>query len=196
MVIVSMRIEILWELISTLIVSGDYVRGEILVNNNLLEGISNILKSFYKSVDFSSVEDVAKYLVNNNVIVLPCAKGSVVYKIRKFCEWNTGYAEEYKPSIEFEKNCPYFEPQEYMEDVESCKAAEDRDQGDYCSLYLNIICDKCKERFAIQKDRFDYSMLNRVYNTVMFDENTSLEDRVYLSMEDAEKVLKELLGNE
>ena len=166
------------------------------MNNNLLQELKNILNSYYKDVNLSSVDDIAKYLANSNVVVLPCVEGSTVYKIRKFCGWNTGCAEEYKPSVEFDKDCIYFVPQEYMDDVESCSAAEDRDQGDYCSLYLNVICDKCKERFAIQKDKFDYSMLNSVYNTAMFDENTPLEDRIYLSTEDAEKALKELLGDE
>lgn len=126
------------------------------------------------------------------LIVLPCKEGDVVYKIVKFCEQNTGYKEFYRPSVEFENDCEYLEPQYWANDCERCNAQIDDDDKEpwYCSLNLDILCEKCKERFAIQKDRFTFSKIRQVFNTPMFNKNTSLEDIYYLSLEEAEDALK------
>ena len=55
-----------------------------------------------------------------------------------------------------------------------------------------MLNEACKGRFAIQKDKFTYAKMKQIYGTLMFDENTSLEDRYYLTMEDAEKALEEI----
>lgn len=129
------------------------------------------------------------------LVVLPCKEGDTVYKIVKFCGENTGYYEFYKPSVEFESDCEYFEPACYMDDSERCNAKIEDDDKEpwYCSLNLDVLCEKCKSRFAIQKDKFTLSMVRQVFNTPMFKENIFLEDVYYLSFEEAEEALSELL---
>jgi hypothetical protein len=133
----------------------------------------------------------ADHLIANGVILPPCKVGETIYKIVKFCESNTGYKNFYKPSVEFEENCPYLNPQSWYDDCDRCEAVEDYDEGCYCGLNLKIFCDKCKERLAIQKDKFTFAKMKQVYGTPMFDETTLPEDRYYLTMEEAEKCLKE-----
>ena len=135
-------------------------------------------------------EFVADYLLENGVIVPPCKVGDTVYKIVKFCETNTGYKEFYRPTKEFEEDCPYLEPQSWSDDCDRCKAVDDYDEGCFCTLNLKIYCDTCKSRLAIQKEKFTYGMMTRVFNTPMFDENTSDEDILYLTREEAEAKLK------
>ena len=129
------------------------------------------------------------------LIVSPCKEGDTVYKIVKFCGENTGCYEFYRPSVEFENDCEYFEPACYFDDYERCNAKIEDDDKEpwYCSLHLDILCEKCKERFAIQKDKFTISMVRQVFNTPMFNENTSLEGTYYLSFEEAEEALNRLL---
>ena len=134
---------------------------------------------------------IAEYLVSSGAVLQPCAEGDTVYKIVKYCEKNTGRKEFYRPSIEFDKNCPYLRPQEFYDDYDRCKAVDDYDEGCYCGLNLKIFCNTCKERMAIVKEKFTYPMMRRVYNTPMFDKNTSLDDTLFLSYEDAAKCLKE-----
>lgn len=128
------------------------------------------------------------------LVILPCKEGDTIYKIVKFCEANTGYKEFYRPSIEFESDCEYYEQQYWADDCERCNAKIEDDDKEpwYCSLNLDILCEKCKERFAIQKDKFTFSKMRQVFNTPMFNENTSLEDIYYLSLEEAENALKTL----
>ena len=130
------------------------------------------------------------------LLILPCKEGDTIYKIVKFCGENTGYYEFYRPSVEFENNCEYFEPACYMDDSERCNAKIEDDDKEpwYCSLNLDVLCEKCKSRFAIQKDKFTLSMVRQVFNTPMFKENTSLEDVYYLSFEEAEEALKKIKG--
>ena len=125
-----------------------------------------------------------------NFVELPCKVGDTVYKIVKFCEKNTGRKEFYRPSIEFEEDCPYLDPQSWVDDCDRCKAVEDYDEGCYCTLNLKIFCDTCKSRLAIQKEKFAYGMMTQVFNTCMFDKNTSDEDILYLTKEEAEQKLK------
>ena len=125
-----------------------------------------------------------------NFVELPCKVGDTVYKIVKFCEKNTGLIEFYRPSIEFEEDCPYLEPQSWYDDCDRCTAVEDYDESCYCTLNLKIFCDTCKSRLAIQKEKFTYGMMTRVFNTCMFDKNTSDEDILYLTREEAEQKLK------
>lgn len=130
------------------------------------------------------------------LIILPCKEGDTVYKIVKFCGENTGCYEFYRPSVEFENDCEYFEPACCYDDCERCNAKIEDDDKEpwYCSLNLDILCEKCKERFAIQKDKFTLSMIRQVFNTPMFKENTSLEGIYYLSFEEAEEALKRIKG--
>ena len=138
----------------------------------------------------TSSANIADYLRENGVIVPPCKVGDTVYKIVKFCEENTGLKEFYRPSVEFEENCPCLEPQSWYDDCDRCTAVEDYDEGYYCTLNLKIHCNACKSRLAIQKEKFTYGMMTRVFNTPMFNKNTSDEDILYLTREEAECTLK------
>ena len=71
----------------------------------------------------------ADYLLANGVIVTPCKVGDTVYKIRKFCETNIGYKEEYKSEEEFEADCPYLDRQAWYDDSDRCKAITDYDEA-------------------------------------------------------------------
>ena len=137
-----------------------------------------------------AVEQVVDSLIAQGVVMLPCKEGGTVYRIKKFCEENTGYSEFYRPSKEFPRDCQHYEPAEW-ECEESCKIGSD---SSYCSLYLDIHCEICKERIAVQADKFEFSMMRRVFNTPMFDENTELRDTLFLTKEDAEQALKDLLS--
>lgn len=130
----------------------------------------------------------------DNVIILPCRKGDTVYKIRKFCDENTGYQEFYRPTKEFDKPCQYFEE---IYDGDLCHYPDLKfDEKWYCNLDYDIHCDICKERFAVQADRFDYYMLEHIYNTPMFNKILSLENILFLTKEEAEDALDKYLKGE
>ena len=135
---------------------------------------------------------IADYLLENGVIVPPCQEGDTIYKIAKFCEANTGLKEFYRPTKEFNEDCPYFESASWYDDADECKAIEDYLERQYCTLNLKIFCDKCKERLAIQKDKFTLSKAHQVYNAPMFNENIELRDTYFRIQEEAEKVLENL----
>ena len=137
-------------------------------------------------------EYVANKLINNHVIVLPCDEGDTIYHIVKCCGTNTGYKEFYRPNKEFDKQCKFLDPQSWYDDSDSCKAAEDRDEGDYCNLYLKIFCDECKERLVWKRDKFTLSKRTNIYGTPMFDETTSIEDTYYLTQEDVEVAIERI----
>ena len=158
--------------------------------DRLIELIEDTLQEWECDVSEKTISEIAEHLIENGVIVPPCKVGDTVYKIVKFCEKNTGLIEFYRPSIEFEEDCPYLEPQSWYGDCDRCEAVEDYDEGCYCTLNLKIFCDTCKSRLAIQKEKFAYGMMTRVFNTPMFDKNTSDEDILYLTREDAEQKLK------
>lgn len=137
-------------------------------------------------------EGLADHLIANRVILLPCKEGDTIYRIVKFCEKNTGCKEFYRPTVEFEEDCPHLRPQSWYDDCDVCTAAEDYDDSCYCSLYLKVLNEACKGRFAIQKDKFTFGKMKQVYGTPMFDESTSPEHTYYLTMEDAEKAMEEI----
>lgn len=134
---------------------------------------------------------------HGKLVALSCKEGDTIYRIRKFCEENTGYKEFYRPSVEFENDCEYFEPACCTGDCEMCNAQiEDDDKEPWdCSLNLDVLCEKCKERFAIQKDIFTFSKIRQIFNTPMFNKHISLEDIYYLSLEEAEDALKKIKGD-
>ena len=144
-----------------------------------------------KLAEYENLEEQGK------LIILPCKEGDTVYKIRKFCEENTGYQEFYRPSVEFESDCEYFEPACWFDDSERCNAEIENDDKEpwHCSFNLDVLCEKCKERFAIQKDKFTLSMVRQIFSTPMFDEDVSIEDVYYLSFEEAENALKKIIGD-
>ena len=152
---------------------------------------SNNGKAIRKLAHYEDAEEQGR------LIILPCKEGDTIYKIVKFCGKNTGYYEFYRPSVEFESDCEYFEPACYYDDCERCNAKIEDDDKEpwYCSLHLDVLCEKCKERFAIQKDKFTIAKVRQVFNTPMFNENTSLEDIYYLSFEEAEEALKRIKGD-
>ncbi len=127
---------------------------------------------------------------------LPCKEGTPIYYIRKDCDANDGYREEFRPTKEFEEDCEYFQQSEYYECPEYCKyfdAVNNAYSGyEDCSFDLKIICDKCKDRLTIHKDYFELSHINRVYNTPQFDPKTPLKDTFFLTVEEAEEKIKEL----
>lgn len=127
------------------------------------------------------------------LMILPCKEGDTIYRIRKFCEENTGYKDNFEPSVEFSDSCEYFDPACCAGDCERCLAVI---QGDYdrwyCSHNLDILCNKCKDRMAIQKDIFTLSKIRQIYGTPMFNAAIDPEEIYYLSLNEAEKVLEEL----
>lgn len=139
-----------------------------------------------------AAEIIADKILEDGWIKPPCKEGDTIYKIVKFCGENTGYKEFYRPTIEFKEDCPHYELAAWYDEGDRCTTAEDYGKGDYCNLNLKVLCGDCKGRFAIQRDIFTYSKMKQIYGTPMFDENTSLEDRYYLTMEDAEKALEEI----
>lgn len=158
-------------------------------------------EEFRESIDFSlelnkKAHRMLKAEEDDRVIVLPCKEGDTIYRIVKFCEENTGCQEFYRPSVEFESDCEYFEPACWFDDSERCNAEIEDDDKEpwHCSFNLDILCEKCKERFAIQKDIFTLSKVRQIFNTPMFNENISLEDIYYLSFEEAENALIKIIG--
>lgn len=131
------------------------------------------------------------------LLILPCKEGDTIYRIVKFCGENMGCKEFYRPTIEFEDDCEFFEPVYCAGDCERCNAQiEDDDKEPWnCSLNLDILCEKCKDRFAIQKDIFTFSKIRQIFNTPMFNDHLSLEDIYYLSLEEAESALKKIISN-
>ena len=136
----------------------------------------------------------ADHLIKNNVIILPCRKGDPVYQIKKFCDENTGCYEFYRPTKEFDKPCQYYE--ETWDGTICHYPGLDFDEKWYCNLDCDIYCDVCKERFAVQADRFSYGMLEHIYNTPMFDKTLSLENIFFLTKEEAEDALDKYLKGE
>lgn len=70
------------------------------------------------------------------------------------------------------------------------------DGESYCSLNLEMYCDRCKERLIIRKEPFELKHINRVYGTEQFDKNTSLRDIRFLTIEDAEDFKEDLKKQE
>jgi hypothetical protein len=58
--------------------------------------------------------------------------------------------------------------------------------------YYNIACEA---RFGIEKAKFNLSMLYQVYNTPLFDKNTSLEDTYFLTEEEAREKMEEIIND-
>ena len=154
----------------------------------------SLLKHFGNG--YNLAEDIATDLIQDGWIKPPCKPGDTVYKIRKFCEVNTGYREEYRGNNEFNTDCPYLEPANWFDDCDRCKAITDYDEACYCTVNLKILCDTCKSRLVIQKDKFTWSKMNQIFNTPMFNTNTDLYDTYFITEEDAEEKLKEILQKE
>lgn len=142
---------------------------------------------------YDTKETIVNELILNKVIKLPAMPGDTLYEICKVCDTNDGRKEEYKPNIEFNTPCKYFEPASWYDDADECKAVEDIDERDYPELNLNILCEECKNRFCIQKTKFQWSDMDRVVGTAMYDNTTEPYFRKYLTEEDAKKALEEML---
>ena len=145
-----------------------------------------------KSLISASV--IADHLLANGVIVPPCKEGETVYKIKKFCEKSEGYQEFYVPSKQFALDCRFYEPSDWGIE-ERCAACDDVEDRYYCSLDVGVFCKECKERFAIQKDIFNFSMMRRVFNSPMYDKNTQLRDTLFLTQAEAEKALEDWISH-
>lgn len=124
-------------------------------------------------------------------IELPCKVGTKLYQIVKVCGTNDGRRKEFTPSKEFCKPCENYVELGYG-DGEYCHLDSNYD---YCSINLTMYCDECKNRLAIEPVYFDYGMMNRVFNTPTFKKDTSLEDILFLTPEEAERALKEIENN-
>lgn len=142
----------------------------------------------------AEIDIVVNYIFDNNVLPLPAMPGDILYEIRKVCDTNDGRREEYKPNIEYDTPCKYYEPASWYDDSDSCRAVEDYFEGSYCDLNLKVFCDECKNRFAIQKTTFQWSDMDRVVGTAMYKEDTELFHRKYLTEEDAKEALEEILN--
>ncbi len=164
------------------------------MRDRLIEKLTETFDEQYEKRMLITPQHTADSLLADGWIRPPCKVGDTVYKIRKFCETNVGYKEEYKPDKEFEENCPYLDPQSWYDDSDRCKAVTNYEEANYCTINLKILCDTCKSRLAIQKDKFTWSMMCNVFNTPMFNTNTDLYDTYFLTKEEAEKKLKEVNG--
>lgn len=143
-------------------------------------------------------ERFADHLIENNVIILPCRKGDIVYQINKVC-WSTdGYYkhEFHRPSKEFHEPCEHYGHEHDFYGA-TC-LYPDLNIHDNWLLEGNceIFCDNCRERFAIQGEQFNYGMIEHIYNTPMFDKTLSLEDIYFLTKKEAEDVLNKYLKDE
>jgi hypothetical protein len=126
---------------------------------------------------------------------LPCKEGTPIYYIRKDCDANDGYREEFRTAKEFEEDCEYFESAFY-ESSEYCKYFDiiNNDYSGYedCSFDLKIICDKCKNRLTIHKAYFTLGKTTQIYGTEQFNPNTMLEDTYFITIPEAEKKIEEI----
>ena len=169
----------------------------ILTENKLLKDeLTNIISDANKIVawhKYDPKETIVNELLINKVIKLPAMPGDTLYKIRKVCSTNSGYKEEYKPNIEFDTPCKNFEPAYWYDYADECKAVDDVDERDYPELNLNVFCAECKKRFCIQKTKFEWSDIDKVVGTAMFNTSTGLYDRRYLTEEDAQAALEGIL---
>lgn len=138
------------------------------------------------------VESLVDLLLENHCKPMPCAENQTIYRIVKCCGTNTGYSEFFKPNKEFDTQCEFLDPQAWYDDSDSCKAIEDRDEGDYCSLYLKIFCNECKERLVWQRANFTLAKRTQIYGTPMFDPTTKIEDTYYLTQEDVEAAIERI----
>lgn len=139
-------------------------------------------------------ERFADHLIANNVIILPCRKDDLVYSIRKFCDVNVGNYEVYRPTKEFDNPCQYYED---IYDGSMCHyPGLNFDEKWYCNLDCDIYCDNCRERLAVQADRFSYSMIEHIYNTPMFNKSLPLECIYFLTKKEAEDALDKYLKGE
>lgn len=134
----------------------------------------------------------------NRMITLPCAEGTTIYKIKKFCGRTKGYREEYKPFVEFERRCEFYERAPFYGEEDKCIAKIDDPNKEpwWCSYNLDILCETCKGRIAIQKDVFTLHKLTQIYNTPAFNPNTDPENIYYLTYEEAGLAMKKLIGEE
>ncbi len=158
----------------------------------LVEKVNSILKDHFEFVPLQKTFDVVDDLLKHHIKPFPCEEGDTIYHIVKCCGTNTGFSEFYKPNKEFDKQCKFLDPQSWYDDSDRCEAAEDSDDGDYCSLYLKIFCDECKERLTYKKDKFTLSKRNYIYNTPMFDSTTDVEDTYYLTEEDVIEAIERI----
>ncbi len=139
----------------------------------------------------TALDQILDSLIASGVQVVPCQEGQKVYRIRKCCEENTGYKEEYGFDKEYSEDCPYLEPAAWQDESDRCEAVEDIDERDWCTLNCNILCEHCKGRFAIQKDDYKISMRYQIYGTPMFKEDTPLDMVRFKTYDEAKSVLEQ-----
>lgn len=137
-------------------------------------------------------ELIADKLLAEGVIVLPCKIGDTIYSIKKSCDINNYYKDEYKCYPEFEHKCEFFEEM-YWERPQYCEKIGEAD-SEYCDFNLDIYCENCKDRLCIQKDTFDYAKIPQIYGTPRFDTRTKLCDTYFLTYEEAKQALRTLKG--
>ena len=129
--------------------------------------------------------------VEERLLILPCKLGSTIYYISKACEENTGYQEWYKPDIEFDKDCKFYEPSSYCGE-ERC-GYEDVDDPWYCSLDVDCYCDECVKRLCIRKDVFTLSKAYQIYNTPMCNKDLTQNEIFYLTYQEAKNALNKII---
>lgn len=164
--------------------------------NKLKEELTNIVSEANKIAawhKYNPKETIVDELIKSKVIMLPAMPGDTLYEIRKICDTNDGRIEEYKPDIEYDTPCKYFEPASWYDDSDDCNAVEDYFERSYCDLNLKVFCEECKSRFCIQKTKFQWSDMDRVVGTAMYNEDTELYYRKYLTEEAAKEALEEMI---
>lgn len=148
-----------------------------------------------------SLDCILDALIARGVTVEPCKEGDTIYRIYKACEPNDGLRPEFAPDKVFVYKCPYLEEAQYCGDCDECRAVKenpklDSDDAYYCTINVTVFHPLCKERLVIRKDKFSVGQKHNVYKTPMFNENTLVEDMVFLTYEDALEVVNELKAKE
>ena len=140
-----------------------------------------------------AINDWNNRVYPKQLIELPAMPGDTLYQIRKVCDTNDGRKEEYKPNIEFDTPCKYYEEASWRDEPDMCRIFHEDYDSDYPEFNFNIMCEECKKRFAVSKVPFQWSDMTSVVGTAMFDESTDPYDRRYLTENEAINALEEIL---
>lgn len=139
------------------------------------------MDNFTGAVKGPAIDKLAEYEREESeglLIHLPCKVGTCLFYLQKDCERNAGRKPEYKPSKEFQEDCPFFKP-DFYECNEYC--TQENRHEDYCSQYLHLHCKHCVDRIVVHKHRFTLNDVYRVYGTPQFHPQTALVDTLFLS---------------
>lgn len=135
--------------------------------------------------------DCAHFTDWHNVIVMPCKDGDTVYRIRRMCDCNKTNLEKYAATKQFDYPCELYEKND---DGELCRGTLNRAYPiQFCTITAIIYCDECVDRFTVEPCTYSSEDYKRVANTPSFNRNIPLYDMLFLTKEEAEKKIKEVI---